>query len=90
MCRDAEGCSAVGKDTRKREMGTGTGITGMTSLGNQVKDAGLYLKITRSPLKSSKGNNICFRKTTRTVDMRLGLEDGRLKAGRIFREDVTK
>lgn len=70
MCRDAEGCSAAGEDTRKREMGTGTGITGMTSLGSQVKDAGLYLKIARSPLKSSKEDNICFRKTMRTIDVR--------------------
>ena len=69
MCRDAEGCSAVGKDTRKREMGTGTGIIGMTSLGNQVKDAGFYLKISRSPLKSPKEDNICFRKTMRTIDV---------------------
>lgn len=32
VCRDAEGCSAVERTQEKREVGTGTGIIGMTSL----------------------------------------------------------
>ena len=62
VCRDAERCSAAGKDIRQKESGTEAENIGtdqvMISLGNQVKAAGLYLKITRSPLKSSKQENI--------------------------------
>lgn len=53
---------AVGKDVRKREMEAEAEAVGfgqvMISLGNQVKDVGLYLKVTRSALKSSKQENV--------------------------------
>lgn len=51
----------VGRDARKREMDDKNEAVAigwvMTTLGSQVKGFGLYLKVSRCPLKSSKQEN---------------------------------